>query len=39
MTVAFSDTNLLCDMLRPLPTFANKATVSGAGGNLDLVLF
>ncbi|PRW45481.1 arginine--tRNA chloroplastic mitochondrial-like isoform X2 isoform B [Chlorella sorokiniana] len=30
MTVAFSDTNLLCDMLRPLPTFANKVTVSDA---------
>lgn len=30
MTVAFSDTNLLCDMLRPLPTFANKVTINGA---------
>lgn len=29
MTVAFSDTNLLCDMLRPLPTLSNKVTVSG----------
>ena len=33
MTVAFSDTNLLCDMLRPLPTFANKVTVSGERGH------
>ncbi|EFN52926.1 hypothetical protein CHLNCDRAFT_137251 [Chlorella variabilis] len=30
MTVAFSDTNLLCDMLRPLPTFANKLATSRA---------
>lgn len=29
MTVAFSDTNLLCDMLRPLPNLANKAATAG----------
>ncbi|KAL4422281.1 hypothetical protein ABPG75_008478 [Micractinium tetrahymenae] len=30
MTVAFSDTNLLCDMLRPLPNLANKVATSDA---------
>lgn len=30
MTVAFSDTNLLCDMLRPLPTFDNKLATRDA---------
>lgn len=29
MTVAFSDTNLLCDMLRPLPNLSNKAATAG----------
>lgn len=30
MTVAFADTNLLCDMLRPLPSLANKAATADA---------
>jgi hypothetical protein len=29
MTVAFSDTSLLCDMLRPLPSFSNKVATAG----------
>ena len=29
MTVAFNDTNLLCDMLRPLPNLSNKVATSG----------
>ena len=32
MTVAFSDTSLLCDMLSPLPDFSNKAATSGETG-------
>jgi squalene monooxygenase len=30
MTVAFSDTSLLCDMLRPLPSFSNKVATADA---------
>ncbi len=30
MTVAFSDVNLVCDMLRPLPSFANFVATNHA---------
>ena len=30
MTVAFSDVNLVCDMLRPLPSFANFVDTNSA---------
>ncbi len=30
MTVAFSDVNLVCDMLRPLPSFANFVATNSA---------